>query len=206
MTVEAVVLDIGNVLITWAPERVYHARLGAERSARFFKETQIHAMNLEVDRGLNLHDAVEALAADHPSWAADIRVWRDEWLSLASPAIDRSARLMRALQNKGVPVFALSNFGVETFEVARAAYPFLNEFDRSFISGHMGMIKPEPGLYAALEAETGVAPGALLFTDDRPENIEAAQARGWQTHLFDGADRWAQVLINAGLLTKDEAR
>lgn len=205
MRVDAVVYDIGNVLIRWAPEEVYEARLGKAASARFFEETRIHDMNLDVDRGQNLHDAVEALAAEHPRWQGEIRLWRDEWLRLASPAIERPARLMRALQAKGLPVFALSNFGVETYQIALAAYPVLHEFDHAFISGHMGMIKPEPEIYAALEDETGVKPGRLLFTDDRQENIAAAAARGWQTHLFDGADGWAQTLVNAGLLTEDEA-
>ena len=51
MTIEAVVLDIGNVLIEWNPERFYDARLGADRRRRFFEQTRIHEMNLEVDRG-----------------------------------------------------------------------------------------------------------------------------------------------------------
>lgn len=205
MSIGAVVYDIGNVLIRWAPEEIYAQRLGEAGSARFFEETRIHDMNLDVDRGANLHEAVETLAARHPQWRDEIRLWRDEWLSLASPAMEHSARLLRALRARGVPVFALSNFGVETYQIAQAAYPVLHEFDAAFISGHMGMIKPEPEIYAALEAGTGVAPERLLFTDDRPENIATAAARGWQTHLFDGADGWAQTLVNAGLLNEDEA-
>jgi 2-haloacid dehalogenase len=50
-----------------------------------------------------------------------------------------------------------------------------------------------------------MAPDALLFTDDRAENIAAAAARGWQTHLFDGPQGWADRLIAEGLLTEQEA-
>jgi 2-haloacid dehalogenase len=32
---------------------------------------------------------------------------------------------------------------------------------------------------------------SLLFTDDRADNIDAARARGWQAHLFDGPQGWA---------------
>ena len=85
---------------------------------------------------------------------------------------------MRALKARGVPVFALSNFGITTFEIACEAYPFLKEFDRFYISGHMGVIKPEPEIFAALEADCAVAPEALLFTDDRPrERPRGASAR-----------------------------
>jgi 2-haloacid dehalogenase len=44
----------------------------------------------------------------------------------------------------------------------------------------------------------------LLFVDDRAENIAAARARGWQGHLFDGPQGWAERLIAEGLLTREE--
>ena len=204
--VQAVVFDIGNVLIEWNPERFYDARIGTARREMLFREVDLNAVNLEVDRGADQHTEIEALARAHPNWANEIRWWRDDWLKMASPAIDHSVRLLRALQRRQIPIFALSNFGVAPFEIAEAAYPFLNEFDQRWISGHMGVIKPEPNIYKTLEAESEVTPERLLFTDDRPENIEAAQARGWQTHLFDGATGLAQCLIHHELLTTSEAQ
>jgi 2-haloacid dehalogenase len=112
---------------------------------------------------------------------------------------------MKALQARGVPVFSLTNFGIETYDIAAQRYPFLRAFDRDFISGHMRCIKPEPVIYQMLEEACGVAPEALLFADDRPENIDAAQARSWQTHLFEGPQGWADRLVASGLLTKDDA-
>ncbi|MEM1066995.1 MAG: HAD-IA family hydrolase, partial [Pseudomonadota bacterium] len=82
---------------------------------------------------------------------------------------------------------------------------FLTEFDRRYISGHMRCIKPEPRIYEMVEADSGVAPGRLLFTDDKPDNIAAAAARGWQTHLFEGPEGWAARLVAEGLLRPEEA-
>lgn len=205
MSIEAVVFDIGNVLIEWNPERFYDARLGLERRIALLSEVPLHAVNLEIDRGADLSDEIEALALAHPDWAAEILCWRDNWLEMARPAIEPSVRIMQTLRKKGVPVFALSNFGVQTFEIAEAEYPFLSEFDRRFISGHMRLIKPDAAIYAAVEAETGIHPSALLFTDDRADNIAAAAAQGWRTHLFDGAPGLAQCLVAEGLLSKEEA-
>ena len=69
----------------------------------------------------------------------------------------------------------------------------------------MGMAKPDADIFAAMEADCGVAPGAMLFTDDRADNIAAAAARGWQTHHFDGPEGWARRLVAEGLLTEAEA-
>jgi FMN phosphatase YigB (HAD superfamily) len=45
---------------------------------------------------------------------------------------------LRRLRAKGVPVFALTNFGIESFAYAQTQYDFLSEFDRPYVSGHMG--------------------------------------------------------------------
>ena len=69
----------------------------------------------------------------------------------------------------------------------------------------MGVLKPDPRIYEMVEQDCGIAPGALLFTDDKAENIAAAAARGWGTHLFDGWRPWARRLVAEGLLTEREA-
>lgn len=205
MTVEAVVFDIGNVLLEWNPERFYDARIGEARRKTLFADVPLVEMNDDVDRGADFAASVGALAKAHPEWHAEIMLWHDNWIDMASPAIDRSVRLLRGLRARGMPVFALSNFGRQTFDHACARYPFLSEFDQRYISGHIGAIKPEARIYQLLEATCGVAPEALLFADDRADNIAVAEARGWQVHLFDGAEGWAARLVSEGLLTEDEA-
>lgn len=205
MPVDAVVFDIGNVLIEWQPERYYDQVIGKDRRMALFAALDLHAMNDQVDRGENFTSVVTDFATANPDWQAEIMMWHDNWIDMAAPAIDHSVRLLRALRRKGHPVFALSNFGIETFAIGVDHYPFLEEFDRPYISGHMGVTKPDPQIYAMLEADSGVDPAGLLFVDDRSENLDAAAARGWQTHLFDGPAGWAARLVREGLLTEDEA-
>ena len=202
MTIKAVVFDIGNVLIEWQPERFYDSVIGEERRRTFFAALDLHGMNDRVDQGENFAEVVTDFAAANPDWTNEIMMWHDRWIDMAAPAIDGSVAILRALRRAGVPVFALSNFGIETFEIGRRHYPFLEEFDRPYISGHMGVTKPDPKIYQMLEEDSGVPPEALLFTDDRAENIEATSARGWKTHLFDGVDGWAARLRAEGLLAE----
>ena len=206
MPINAVIFDIGNVLIEWNPERFYDRVIGEDRRRAMFTEVDLHAMNDRVDRGENFRDTIYAMAEATPDWADEIRMWHDRWIEMAAPAIDHSVRLLRALRRAKIPVFALTNFGKESFEVGEANYPFLEEFDRRFISGHMGVIKPDPEIYRMVEEESGLAPDTLLFTDDRPDNIDAAAARSWQVHLFDGPAGWADRLMAEGLLTQDDAQ
>jgi 2-haloacid dehalogenase len=205
VSVQAVVFDIGNVLIEWQPERFYERALGAEAKARLFAEVDLHRMNDDVDRGAPFRATVEDWARRHPAWAREIRWWHDRWDELASPVIDRSIRTLGALRARGVPVFALSNIGAEVFDHAARRVPVLGEFDRAYVSGRLGCAKPDAAIYAAVEADCGLPPSALLFTDDKAENIAAAAARGWRTHLFDGPDLWAARLVAEGLLSEGEA-
>jgi 2-haloacid dehalogenase len=203
--IQAVVFDIGNVLLHWDPERFYDARIGADRRRALFAETGIEEMNLDIDRGAPFRETVMAHAEAHPAWKDEIVHWHDSWLEMAHSSIDHSVRLMRALRARGTPVFSLTNFGVGSYDLAATHYPFLREFDRDFISGHLRAIKPDPEIYVALEEATGLSGSALLFTDDRPANIAAAEARGWQTHLFEHPEGWAARLVDEGLLSREQA-
>ncbi len=204
--VEAVVFDIGNVLIEWQPERFYDSVIGPARRKAMFAAIDLHGINDEVDRGGNFRDTIYAAADANPEWRDEVIMWHDRWVEMAAPVIDHSVRLQRALRAAGVPVFALTNFGIQTFEIAEPRYPFLAEFDRRYISGHMGVIKPEHAIYVQVEADCGVPPAGLLFTDDRIDNINVAAARGWQTHHFDGPQAWADRLVAEGLLTAEAAQ
>ena len=205
MPIDAVIFDIGNVLIEWQPERFYDGAIGRARREAMFAAVDLHGVNEKIDSGSPFRETIYAAAEALPEFAPEIRMWHDNWLDMASPSIDHSARLLGALRERGVPVFALSNISREAYDAGLCAYPFLGEFDRLYLSGEMGVTKPSPEIYAMLEADCGLDPSGLLFADDRAENIEAAARRGWQTHLFDGPSGWAARLVSEGLLNESEA-
>lgn len=186
--VQAVVFDIGNVLVGWQPEAFFDASIGEARRKELFAQVDLHSMNLAVDRGAPFAQSVQDLANAHPEWAPEILLWRSGWSRMFAPVIAPNVSLLRRLRAVGMPVFALSNFGKETFEIACQTHDFLTEFDREFISGHLGVLKPEPEIYAIVERDTGIPPSGLFFIDDRQDNIEAAIARGWNGHVFQTPD------------------
>ena len=203
--VEAVILDVGNVLTRWQPEAFYDRVIGEDRRRALFAAVDLHGMNDLIDAGALFRETIYDWAWRYPDWQGEIRLWYDRWIELASPRIERSIALQRALRAKGVPVFALTNFGRYSFEEALPKMDFLQDFDRRYVSGVMGVIKPDPLIYQMVEADCGIAPERLLFTDDRADNITAAADRRWRTHQFEGWQGWAQRLVAEGLLTMKEA-
>ena len=202
---KAVVFDIGNVLIEWQPERFFDRIMSTEDRDRMFATVDLHAMNDQIDRGGEFQAIVYQTADETPEFQGQIRLWHDNWLDLASPAIERSVSLHRALQACGIETYILSNIGRETYLMAEGRYPFLAEFDRHYVSAHMATIKPEAQIYELVEKDCGLAPDQLLFTDDRLDNIDAARSRGWQVHHFTGSKGWAEALVAHELLTPEAA-
>ncbi|MEO0917994.1 MAG: HAD-IA family hydrolase [Pseudomonadota bacterium] len=198
--VEAVVWDIGNVLGYWDPVGYYDARLGPERRAAFFAETGIESINIEVDRGAPAQATIYAHAEKHPSWADEVRLWFDDWAEMFKEPVPGSAELFGQVQDAGVRVLALSNFGAETFEIAKEIHPVLTRFDEVYLSAELKLLKPDPAIYAAVEQGSALAGSSLLFADDKAENVAAAEARGWKGHVFDGADGWRARLVQEGVL------
>ena len=177
------------MLLEWHPERYFDSTIGPERRHAMFAAVDLHAMNDRIDLGEGFRDVIYAEAEANPEWRAEIRDWYDNWIQLAAPPIDHSVRLLRALKSACVPVFSLTNFGVESYEYAQSHYDFLGEFDRDYVSGRMQVIKPNSKIYEMLEQDSGVAPDRLLFADDRADNIAMAASRGWQTYLFKNPPR-----------------
>ncbi len=100
-----------------------------------FEAVDLHGMNIRVDAGANWTKEVRALAAAHPDFAEEVMLWHDRWIEMASPIIPQSVRIMEALQRKGTPVFALTNFGIETYDHAVTHYPFFDRFDGPLCPG-----------------------------------------------------------------------
>ena len=83
----------------------------------------------------------------------------------------------------------------------RPTEPLFDKFTDIVVSGTENVAKPEAGIYAIAEQRFGHPAERLFFIDDKPENIAAAQARGWQGHVFTDADRLAADLQSHGLLS-----
>lgn len=203
MAPTTMVFDIGRVLIDWQPEAFFDREIGPEARARLFAEVDLYAMNLRIDHGHGLDAPIETMAARHPDWAAAIRLWRDRWPEMLAGPIQGSVDLLHRLKAAGVPVLALTNFGTETLKMAQSLFPFLNDFDRMFVSAELRLLKPDPAIYAALETAMRLPPESLFFTDDVAENTQAAAARGWHVHHFTTPERLALALSDVGLLPKD---
>ena len=197
---KAVVFDIGNVLIHWGYEINLVAKFGVERTYDFLEQTNILEVHARTDAGAPFTKTILEHAQHHPLYTDMIEAWMFDSKDMAAPEIEGSARVLFDLKAANVLVYALSNFAAENYEWSKSQYPVLQAFDAEFISGRMGMDKPHPEIYAALELETGLNGSDRIFADDRADNIAAARERGWHEHVLTTAARFRAELTRLGLL------
>ena len=201
--IDHVVFDIGRVLIHWDPEAPYLALIpdDTERS-RFLAEVCNSAWNLEQDRGRSWEAAEAEAIARHPDQAALIRAYRANWQDMVPHAYDNTVTLLRNLIAQGIDVTLLTNFAADTFREAGAMYPFLGESRGVTVSGEIGLVKPDRGIYEHHAARFGLKPERTLFIDDSLANVEGAKAAGWQAVHFTGAAKLAEDLLRYGLTAR----
>ncbi len=72
-------------------------------------------------------------------------------------------------------------------------------FHEVFASYQLGAKKPEPAVFAAILARTGLQPGEIAFCDDDPEHVAAAKRAGFAAIRFAGLADLKQRLAELGV-------
>jgi HAD superfamily hydrolase (TIGR01509 family) len=94
-----------------------------------------------------------------------------------------------ALRARGVQTFIFSNTNPLAVGHIRRRFPFFQNFDGHVLSYEHGAMKPDPPIYEAVERLTRKRGPAILYIDDRAENLETGRARGWQVILQEDPGR-----------------
>jgi HAD superfamily hydrolase (TIGR01509 family) len=115
-------------------------------------------------------------------------------------AIEPMVELHAALRRRGLATYAFSNTNELAAEHIRRTFPFYANFEGHILSYQHGAMKPDARLYEVLEHQSGRRGVDILYLDDRPENIAAGAARGWQVILQESPEKSRAAIQKLGLL------
>ena len=198
----AVGSDLGGVLIDWNPRYLYRTLFGDDIAAmeHFLTHVCSPAWNHRQDAGRSFAEGSAELIREFPEARLLIEAWRERFAETLGGPIAGTVEVLATLRERGVPLYALSNWWAETFPIARERFDFLGWFDGIVISGELGMAKPDPRIFAHLLDTYGLRAEATVFVDDLPVNVTAAGAAGMQTILFTDPPALREALRELDLL------
>lgn len=198
---DVVVFDLGNVLIEWDRARLFSQLIHDRSELQYFLDNVLTLeANRRLDEGTPLAQVAAEVAAAHPDHGELVFAFADRWRETIGDAIEGSVRILGELAAAGVPIYALSNWGADTFAMVEPDFPFLAWFDGLVISGREGVTKPDPRIYEVLCRRYGFEPDQAVFVDDSPANVESARDLGFDALLFDGPEGLRRALVERGLL------
>ena len=180
----AVIFDLGKVLVDFdysiAGRRIAaSSRMSADQVQAFIDHTPMLCRfeTGQIDRE-EFFTQVQAATG----FAGTLEEFSEYFANIFTP-IEPMVQFHEHLRSRGAPTFIFSNTNELAVGHIRRNFPFFNRFDGYILSYEHRAMKPDPALYEVVEATTGCRAAELFYIDDRPENIAAAAARGWQAVL-----------------------
>lgn len=160
------------------------------------RRAQRRAVHARYERGLiGCEEFLQELSqtTDGRYSPAQFRAIHEAWIIDEYPGV---SRLIDDLHAAGVATGVLSNTNRIHWEqmqptvladgsVRAPKFPTPSKPVHKHASHLLGLAKPDAAIYAEFARRTGFAPESIVFFDDFSENVEAARAAGWTSHLID---------------------
>ncbi|RMF39443.1 MAG: HAD family phosphatase [Planctomycetota bacterium] len=183
-----VMLDLGNVLVQFDHQIAIDALADLCGVARERIHRVVFQSGLQTAYEMGHVDDAGFVAAVQQrlgSRAASEDILR-AYCDIFQP-VEGMLEVVSEIESLGIPVGILSNTCSGHWDwIVSQSWPLLQRRYRpQILSFEIGSMKPHPEIYAATEAATGLRGPQIFFTDDRGENIAAAQLRGWHARPFE---------------------
>jgi 2-haloacid dehalogenase len=152
------------------------------------------------DAGRPLAEMTAERTALYPKYQNEIDASRTRFNETIPGPVAGSLEIVRELAARAVPLFAITNFGAEFWEMFRPTQPIFDHFGDIVVSGVEKMVKPDPDIYALALRRFGLKPGEAIFIDDNHDNVVSARANGFAAHHFTDAEKLRRELVALDLL------
>jgi 2-haloacid dehalogenase len=198
----AIVFDFGGVLVNWDPHTLYRPFFNGDDAAidRFLHEINFHDWNLRQDGGRSFAEGVAVLSAQFPQHAALIRAYHEHYEEAITGPIEGTVEILRACKAAGHPLYGLSNWAQEKFDLVRPRYAFFDCFDDILISSTVNLVKPDPRIFEIFLQRIDRRAEDCVYIDDSAANVAVADRLGFTPIHFESPRQLAAELDRLGVL------
>lgn len=199
--ISTVIFDVGKVLFEWDLRHLFSKLIDDPQQLEWFVTHVITPeWHFQHDAGRPLAEMVPERTAEYPDQAHLIAAYAERFNETIPGPVPGSLEIVRELAGNDVPLFAITNFGAEFWDMFRPTQPIFDHFGDIIVSGVEKMVKPDPAIYALALERFCLEPGEAIFVDDNIDNVISARANGFVAHHFLDAATLRAELAAYGLL------
>ena len=195
------VFDVGKVLFEWDLRHLFAKLITDKDELEYFVTVIVTPeWHFQHDAGRALDDMVAERIAEFPEYAAWIAAYSNRFNETIPGPVTGSLEIVQELAERGVPLFAITNFGAKFWDMFRPTQPIFDHFQDIIVSGVEKLVKPDPAIYMLALQRFGLKSGEAIFIDDNHDNVISARENGFVAHHFTDADSLRRELIALDLL------
>ncbi len=128
-------------------------------------------------------------------WTKDIEAFIDYWFSVEHSTNEELIRYIQDLRNQGVLCFLATNNEKYRFQYMLEKMGFVNCFDKTYASAHLGHKKPSQEFFLKIFNELEhIQKNEILFVDDTEENVKSAEDFGFYVELYNSFESFKTKL------------
>jgi 2-haloacid dehalogenase len=199
--ITTVVFDVGKVLFQWDLRHLFAKLIDDPAELDWFLSNVVTPeWHFQHDAGRAIADMVAERTSEFPQYASLIDAYATRFNETIPGPVQGSLEIVHELAERGVPLFAITNFGAEFWEMFRPTQPMFDHFGDIIVSGVEKVVKPNPEIYALALRRFGLQPGEAIFIDDNLDNVISARENGFAAHHFVDAVTLRTQLAELGLL------
>jgi len=134
--ITTVVFDVGKVLFEWDLRHLFAKLIDDSQELEYFVNNVVTPQwHFQHDAGRPLAEMVPERAAEFPQYAALIYAYATRFNETIPGPVDGSLEIVSELAERRVPLFAITNFGAEFWDMFRPTQPIFDHFGDIIVSG-----------------------------------------------------------------------
>ncbi|MEK0445877.1 MAG: hypothetical protein RLZZ399_1198 [Verrucomicrobiota bacterium] len=182
MRLEAIIFDIGNVLLHFDFDRTMRRIAPYCEAEEVLIPGLLEPLKQAFESGRVSNDVFVEEACGLIGFEGDRGELVAAWQEIFDP-VEETHALVRQLSGR-LPLYLLSNTNGLHAEYFLREYTVFEKFQGAVYSHEVGLMKPDAEIYRHAVSQFGVNPDQTLFIDDLAANIEGARAEGLHTHHY----------------------
>lgn len=198
--IEAVVFDLGGVLLDFAGETAMMGLAGIETRDELWDRWLTCQWVRQFERG---HCSAEVFSAGMVAdWGLtlDPATFLQHFTGWLRGPFEGAAELVAEVQ-RVTRTGCLSNTNQVHWDHTISRHALVSGLDFQFLSFEMGLVKPDSQMFEQVASILDAPPGHVLFLDDNQVNVDGARAVGFQAERVRGVEAARAALVAAGVLT-----